>query len=530
MKFAKAYPLLAILLAVFVIAPLDYPGAFQSHTGLLAYYNLIDLAQRPLQFFNWAPTVGAAFDLFRTDGALPYLVALVFHSLGFDALAAIKLVYALAWVASGITMFTFARKWFNESGALLAAVVYVYLPFHIATVYVRGTFAESVIWAWMPLALLAISRQSPVDSRQTFAFSLLTFSLMFLTQPGLAILFALVTVVFHFVQVGSLAHWRIGTLPVFAGLALGAILYTPTLLRYGAHSARDGFNANYVLPFQLFSAQWGFGVSTGSFLDQFPFQLGIAALGLTIVALALAWQSNTPLRRTVFVFLGIAVVLCVLTFEIASPLWKILGVFVAYPWQVLAFAGLALAFVAGSALEFDARLTKPAMLAFFIALPVMASYGYLAPRFLDAKPARPIIATFNDNEVALLDYRIVGPLRHGATLRVYLTWQALQPIYTDYSVFVQAVHENGETYGQSDNKPQDGASPMIKWMPGQVVIDTHLVQINVDGPDEGYHLELGIYKPATGERALTATGLDHIAVPRPGDPEPVVSENLPPSK
>ena len=94
------YPLLVVLLAVFAVAPLEYPGAFQSHTGLLAVYNLINLDQAPLQFFNWAPTVGRTFDLFRSDGALPYLVAEVFHLVGFGYLDSIKLVYALAWIAT----------------------------------------------------------------------------------------------------------------------------------------------------------------------------------------------------------------------------------------------------------------------------------------------------------------------------------------------------------------------------------------------------------------------------------------------
>ena len=185
------YPLLAVLLAVFVIAPLGYPGAFQSHSGLLAYYHLIDLDQNPA--LGWAPTLGSTFDLFRTEGPLPYLAAEIFHLLGFDYLNAIKLVYALVWIAGGLTMFALARQWMSEPGALLASIVYTYLPFHIATIYVRGAFAEAFAWALFPLALLVVSRQSTVNSRQIFAFLFLTFALLFLTQPGIAVLFALVT-------------------------------------------------------------------------------------------------------------------------------------------------------------------------------------------------------------------------------------------------------------------------------------------------------------------------------------------------
>ncbi len=521
------YAYLVMLLTIFAVAPLAYPGAFQSHTGLSAVYNLIHLDQNPILFFEWAPTFGRAYDLFRTDGALPYLIAEIFHLIGVGYLDAIKLVYALAWIASGLTMFALARRFFSQAGALLAATVYVYLPFHIATVYVRGAFAESVAWAICPLVLLVLVKQQTT-------YCLLLTVLLFLTQPGIAILFALVAfVVTIALDRDALRRPSPVIGRIFGGLALGALLYLPTILRYGASLVRDGFSANYVLPFQLFSPLWGFGTSSGSFLDQFPLQLGVVPIGLAILAVALGWNHRDDaaeasqrfaVRRTVAVFLGAAIALTLLTFEIAAPLWNALGIFVAYPWELLAFVGLVLALVAGVAIELDARLSRPAMLAFFVALPVVASYGYLAPRFLDVNPTRSHIAIFGNNEIALLDYRIVGPLRHGATVRVHVVWQALRQVNNDYTVFVHAVHEDGEVYGQEDAKPQDGALPTIKWMPGQVISDTHTIQINVEGPREGYHLEFGMYVVATGRRALTETGADHLVLPRPGDPEPIISE------
>jgi hypothetical protein len=473
---------------------------------------------------------------------LPYLAAEIFHLLGFSYLDAIKLVYALAWIASGLTMYALARRFFSEPGAFLAAIVYVYLPYHIATVYVRGAFAESVAWAVMPAALLAaisyqrsaVSGQLPVASHLLFAIrhslsAILSFAFLFLIQPGIAILFAF----FAFAVIVAL-RWNETVLrrpssvlrlliPVIGGLALGALLYLPAILHNGTNIARDGFNPNFVFPFQLFSSLWGFGASTGSFLDQFPFQIGVAPIGLAIVAAALASRTNNAIvKRVLIVFVAAAIALAILTFEIAAPIWAMLGIFVTYPWQLLAFVGLALALVAGAAIEFDERLARPAMLAVFVALPIVASYTYLAPRFLDTNPTRPPIAIFGNNEIALWDYRIVGPLRHGATLRVQMTWQALRPVNHDYTVFVHAVHENGNTYAQEDSKPGDGALPTIKWPVGQVISDTHTIQIDVEGPSEGYHLEVGMYTAATGERALTETGTDMLILPHAGDPEPFV--------
>ncbi len=538
------YPMLVVLLAVFAVAPLEYPGAIQSQTGLLTAYNLISLDQAPLQVFNWAPTVGRTYDLFRTDGALAYVPAEFFHLIGIGFLDATKLVIALAWIASGLAMYALARRFLSQAGALLASAVYVNLPFHIATVYVRGAFAESVAWAIFPLALLAAIRAalysntlSPAPgSRSRQALSLMPFAFLFLILPGLAILFGLVSL-----AMVAAMRWTAreqqptslsgALLVIFGGLALGGLLYIPTVARYGATIVRDGFSANYVYPFQLFSSLWGFGASSGSFLDQFPLQVGVVPIGLAIIALALGWHStNQVVRRAAFILIGAGAILAILTFEVAAPLWNLFGALVAYPWQLLAFVGFALALAAGSAVEFDTRLTSPAMLAFFVALPIVATYSYLAPRYTDIAPTRPNIAIFGRNEIALLDYRIVGPLQHGATVRVNTVWQALRPIDHDYTVFVHAVDADGKTWAQLDTKPQEGELPTIKWQPGQVVADTYTIQIDVDGPREGYQLEFGLYVEATGARALTDAGKDHLLLPRLGDPAPTITDQLPPSQ
>jgi len=556
------FPLLVILLTIFAIAPLGYPGGFQSHTGLLAAYNLIDLDRNPLHLFDWAPIVGRPLDFLRGDGALPYWLAMLLHRVGIGYLDAIKLVYAFAWIAGALAMFALVRKlvvstftsltlrvnsaepFFGDAGGLLAATVYTYLPFHIATVYVRGAFAEAFAWALFPIAILAVvSQQSTVNSqgdrRQTtdnrffiirnsqfasFAFCLFTFALLFLTQPGLAILFTLFAAAILYALNGRARANLRALFAACTGIALGALIALPVIARYGWQFSRDNFGTAYVQPFQLFSALWGYGAPAGNFLDQFPYQLGVVPLSLGIITAALAARAPAlanGVRRAAFIFLGAAVVVALMTFEIAAPLWRVLGIFAA-PYQLLALVGFVLACAAGAFVKIDARFARFPMLAALVALPVVASYAYLAPRFVEANPTRHVIAIFGSNEIALLDYKLYGPLQRGATARLELTWQALREVDRDYTIFVHAVHADGNKYGERDGKPRDGELPTLKWSPGQVVLDTQTVQIDVEGPREGYHLEFGLYNAATGQRALTRDGTDHLVLPRPGDPPPII--------
>jgi hypothetical protein len=66
----------------------------------------------------------------------------------------------------------------------------------------------------------------------------------------------------------------------------------------------------------------------------------------------------------------------------------------------------------------------------------------------------------------------------------------LRQVNHDYTVFVHIVHEDGNVYAHQDSKPQEGASPTVQWKAGQVILDTHTLQIDIEGPREGYHIEI----------------------------------------
>jgi hypothetical protein len=521
------YPALAILLIVFAVAPLTYPASFQSHTGFNAVYNLMDLNAHLDAILGWAPTFGRGFDAMRMDGPLPFIAAESFYLLGFSSYDSIKLVYAFAFLLSGIGMFLLARRLFSSDAAgILAAIVYVYFPYHLADVYVRGALGEATEWAIFPFALFAGLHLGlfTAPARRNYVAAIVTFALAVLAQPGLGLLFGLgALAVFLMVRTRQPRAHPIGEWMIGVGLLLGGTLLLPSFLQNRAIGNSYSFTPAFVLPFQFLTASWGSDLPKGNYLEQFPFQLGIGALGLSILALALLLRrgadadSPNPARRTILLAIIGGAVLLVLMTPPASRLWEITGAtfLVEYPFQLLTFAGLALSITAGSIVVNDPRFSQTPMLAALTVIPILGVYAYLTPEYLDLYPARPPVAVFNQNEIALLDAKIVRPpgiLRHGATVQVDLQWQALRQVNHDYTVFVHVVDDSGKEWGGEDSKPQNGAQPTLQWTVGRVISDTHAVQIDLAGPPEGYHLEIGLYQAANGGRAVTGTGATEIRI------------------
>jgi 4-amino-4-deoxy-L-arabinose transferase-like glycosyltransferase len=90
----------------------------------------------------------------------------------------------------------------------------------------------------------------------------------------------------------------------------------------------------------------------------------------------------------------------------------------------------------------------------------------------------------------------VGP---GETSPLALYWQALAPMGTSYTVFVQAINEAGVKAGQVDVLPCNGGCPTTTWRPGDLVGERYDLPIRADAPPGRYQLITGMYDLATGE-------------------------------
>lgn len=91
-------------------------------------------------------------------------------------------------------------------------------------------------------------------------------------------------------------------------------------------------------------------------------------------------------------------------------------------------------------------------------------------------------------------------VRPGDSLRVVLVWRALGTTDTSYTVFVQAIDEQGIKAGQLDRLPCDGACLTSTWRDGDVVGEWLDLPIRPDAPPGRYQVIAGLYDLATGQR------------------------------
>ncbi len=82
------------------------------------------------------------------------------------------LAASLVQIASGLCAYLWLKRFASRTGATIAAVLYIWMPYHLALdLYVRGAFAELCTFVWMPLILyftykISNGRKNAVVDRQ----------------------------------------------------------------------------------------------------------------------------------------------------------------------------------------------------------------------------------------------------------------------------------------------------------------------------------------------------------------------------
>ncbi len=413
---------LLLLLSVFAWASLLAPGYFlRAHDARHSLIWLSEIHQGVESGFlwpRWAPdhAQGYGYPLFTFYAPLAFLIAEIFNLLGAGILGAIKIVWALATILAGVSMYQLGKRLWGVGPGFIAGLLYMFAPYHLVNMVVRGAFAEFValaIYPWVILAFWNVLERPRARGAALAALSLgallLTHSVTIMLLPPLLALLILYWLV--------MAWRREGKPPVRATLyalaagvlggMLAAIFLLPVLgetkyIVVDQWLPAESYNypEQFLYLFQWFDFQWGYGfalpgpndgmnLSIGLWLAT----LGVAALPLTFARLRARGRDEES-RRGAWLMAGFLAAAAIALFATLAPsqtFWDVVPMLklVQFPFRFLAPVTLFLSLTAAgtvAALLSSARdELHPALLALAAAI-LLASWAYARPQHTDVTP------------------------------------------------------------------------------------------------------------------------------------------------
>jgi len=507
--------LVVLFLCIATLAPLSAPFFFKkAHDATIGVYflwqfdqSIRDGAIPPRWAMDW--TFGYGYPLFVVIAPFSFAVAEAFHLLGLGLVDSLKAVYALAMLSSAVGMYLFARSLVGRGGAVVAALVYAYAPYHLVDLYVRADLAEFTAFAFFPFLLLTTHRliHSPggPQGRLIATMAILVGGLI-LTHIGSAIAFLPILGLYATANTLRQGHIR-RLLPAGGALAVGLLIAGTYLLPGMVEQqfiARENFTGGvfdyrqqFVYAFQLFSPLWDYGYAGPGPDDRMPFQIGLVIIACAAALAAVAWRKG---NGEAFFFLGILIGVAAMMLALSQPLWDagrpVLGL-LQFPWRLLGMATLAGAVTTGYLAEYLATGVGQQAMSIMVMLAVVTSYTYAVPQYTDAEFSHAHMVRFQLQTGELLGDTIWVSERPRTSPLVpqYLAGQPRQRVAPHPQVQAETLREGGSSLDLRVSAAEDAdVTIYVRYFPGwRAWLDGRPVDLQPTGPQGliGLHIPAG---------------------------------------
>lgn len=356
----------AILISLPLILPYFQKGYFPTHDGEWAVVRLGDMYREIRDFqiparYSGNLNFGYGYPLFNFAYPFPYYIGVFIHFFHVGFVDTIKFLFAISVPLSFFFMFLVSKKvWKSTIAGFISALIYVYLPYRLVDLYVRGSLGESLAFVFFPAILLALSFL--VDNKKTrFGrfFSALLFAALLMTHNIMALYFCVILFVYLLVLFVSKKQivLRETVFSLLFGLGMAAFFWLPSIVEKKdillAKIPIADRSLYFVDPFDLIFSKWGYGVPTAS--NGFSYQLGIPLVIVLFVSVGMTvhmlWKRRFLSNFSSILFVVFVVTALLFIFNMFSStafLWHLpLFSDINYPWTLLLPISFLLSFCAG---------------------------------------------------------------------------------------------------------------------------------------------------------------------------------------
>ncbi len=368
LRFDVGY-LLVAMLCLPAVWPLMSPTLFASTDGLYHLYRLVDLdfCIRGWDLYpRWLPNLGFGYGypVLNYYAPLTYYLAEVFHMLGSGYVASIELTFMAGFLLSAVCMYLYAKELMGRGPGIIAAVAYVYLPYHLSDCYVKGALAEFSAFVFLPLILWMFHRLMMRRQRRYLPLAAVSYAGLILTHNLSALVFSpfllAYTVLLLALRREIKPLWY-ASLAILLGVGLSAFYWYPGFReslwvlagRVGSTAKDSGLQfislrellSHFVIYRYYPHDDGGMGV---------PFSLiEVGLAGLSVLVLVRLRRTLTLSTRYHLLFFVAATLLSLfMMLRFSSFLWKSLPLlpYLQYPWRFLLVTSLSNSLLIGSAL------------------------------------------------------------------------------------------------------------------------------------------------------------------------------------
>jgi len=356
---------LGIIILISILPLLDFlhPGLPLTHDGqdhiarIANFYQSLtegNLIPRWAGNLNW----GYGHPILMFLYPLPSYSASLFHLFGVNFVDSLKIVFATTFILSGITMYLWIREFLGEEAGIIAGAFYMFAPYRLVDLYVRGALGEHVAFVFPPLICYFMFKLSKKYSFSNFAFAAFSVAFLVLSHNAITIMFMPFVLLYCVILLKNAKNLKKLLLLYFFAILLGVgisgFFLIPAFLE-GKYTLRDivtakEYASRFVVPQALIYSQWSYG-GTGLFSAQLGL-LHFIGVVISIFSFKKVYQKN-KIIKWLFFLTGIFFLFSIfIMLKESDFIWKIFTILqkFQFPWRFLSLSVFCESILAGIAI------------------------------------------------------------------------------------------------------------------------------------------------------------------------------------
>lgn len=418
----KIWPVIFIIIfSLFSFTPFFVKGFFPVHddTQVARVFEMGQSLKDGMFPVRWSKDLGYGFGypIFNYYDPLSYYIGGAINAIGVDSLASTKVLMIAVIIISGLFMYLLASEFWGAWGGILSSLLYVYAPYHGVDIYVRGDFAESLAYAFIPLVFYGLFKTYKNLKWQYVLVTSISLAALIISHNLTALMISPFILLFAFYLIIKKQENKKKTAAliifgIFTGLLISAFYSLPAIfeMKFTNVISQVGggadFKDHFVCIRQLWTSPWGYGGSVKGCVDGLSFMIGKYHIIISFVVFLLSlifllsrkflkmFEKDKEKLILIACFYFSFLFSVFLMLDFSKPVWDFLKPmsFIQYPWRFLILAVFFSSFVAGGFFWIIRKFIKDnfinsalgIILAFFI---IFVSVKFFAPQVILEKQA-----------------------------------------------------------------------------------------------------------------------------------------------
>ena len=306
-------------------------GDLSLHAGLaMSFYESL---KEGVFIPRWSSEMiyGYGYPLFLFAYPLPYYLTAFFHFLGFSFVNSLKIILAFSFITSGITMYFFIKEEIkNKFSAFIAALFYLFSPYHLVDLHFRVAIGEVIAFAILPFCFLTIKKMSENLTFRWFFLSSVSFSLLILSHQAISLIstpFIAIYCLYLFLNKNKKKFYFIfnSIFSLIFGIILSSFYWLPAILEAKYTNLLTKGVVSFISLDQLFYSPWGWGFLFQGHKGELSFIVGYVEWAIILFSIYLFFKKlkeKFKEKNLYLISLISFLILLFLTQSVSSPIWK----------------------------------------------------------------------------------------------------------------------------------------------------------------------------------------------------------------